>query len=135
MTQPRDARPPLDPDEAQFIARLAAHYTPAPLTPTQRVMLDNALWARLQRRRRTKLRPALATIAAGMLVTWLAWSGLFTPMPRGGEPRLRVIEAPSRVPWEYEVIFPREFTDASEGDDSALLPEDYRVIAQVFLDR
>jgi hypothetical protein len=134
MTQPQDERPALDPAEEQFIARLATHYTPTALTPTRRVVLDAALWARLRRPRRTKLVPALATVAMGLVVAWLTFYGLSTPALQGGHPRPSVVATPSRVPWEYDLIYPREFTGANEGDDSTILPEDYRVIAQVFLD-
>ena len=97
-------------------------------------MLDTALWARLQRPRRTKLVPALATVAVGIVVACLSLPGLFTPVPREGERHVSVIEAPGSEPWEYELIYPHEFTGAAEGDDSPILPDDYRVIAQMFLD-
>jgi len=134
MTRRRDEQPQQDAAAEQFIARLVAHYTPTPLTPTRRVVLDEALWARLQRRRRMKLVPALATVAVGIVVAWLTFPGLFTPMSREGEPRVSVVEAPGNVQWEYELIYPHEFTGAAERDDSPILPDDYRVIAQVFLD-
>ena len=134
MTRRRDEQPQLDSEAQQFIARLVAHYTPTPLTPTRRVMLDAALWARLPRPRRPKLVPVLATVAVGIVVAWLTFPGLFTPIPRRGEPRVSVVETPRSVPWEYELIYPHEFTGAAERDDSPILPEDYRIIAQVFLD-
>jgi hypothetical protein len=134
MTKQRDEQPQRDSDTEQFIARLAAHYTPTPLTPSRRVVLDEALWARLQRPRRTRLVPALATVTAGILVAWLTLPGLFTPAPRGGDPRGSVVEAPRNVQWASELIYPRELTGATERDDSPLLPDEYRVIAQVFMD-
>jgi hypothetical protein len=134
MTRQRDEPPQRDAEAEQFIARLVAHYTPTPLTPTRRVVLDTALWARLQRSRRTKLMPALATVAVGIVVAWLSLPGLFTPMPRRGEPPVSVVETASSVPWEYELIYPHEFTGAAERDDGPILPDDYRIIAQMFLD-
>jgi hypothetical protein len=135
MTELCEGQPQQDPAQEQFIARLAAHYTPTPLTPTRRVVLDEALWARLRRPLRTKLVPALATVAVGIVVAWLTVPGLFTPMPRGGEARLSVGETSRSVQWAYELIYPRDFTGATEGDDSTIFPDDYVVIAQVFLDR
>jgi hypothetical protein len=134
MTRGRDEQPQRDAEAEQFIAHLLAHYTPTPLTPTRRVVLDEALWARLQRSRLTKLMPALATVAVGIVVACLSLPGLFTPMPRWGERRVSVVETPSSVQWEYELIYPHEFTGAAERDDSPILPDDYRVIAQMFLD-
>src|SRR4029434_11111275 len=85
MTQPRDEGPQLDHAEEQFVRRLAAHYTPKPLTPARRVALDEALWARLQRQpRQTRLTPALATVAMAMLITCLSWSSLFMPPAHDG---------------------------------------------------
>ena len=73
MTQPRDEGSQLDHAEEQFVRRLAAHYAPEPLTPARRVALDEALWARLQRQpRRTRLTPALATVAVAVLITCLS---------------------------------------------------------------
>ena len=78
--------------------------------------------------------PALATVAVGIVVAWLSLPGLFTPVPRRGEPRVSVVETPGSVQWAYELIYPRELTGATERDDSPILPDDYRVIAQVFMD-
>jgi hypothetical protein len=40
----------------------------------------------------------------------------------------------STEPWEYELLYARELTGSAETDDEALLPDDYLVIARVFLD-
>ena len=136
MTQPWDERPQLDHPEEQFVRRLAAHYAPKPLTPARRAALDVALWARLRRHSRwTLLAPALVTAAVAVLVACLTWSGLFTSLPTKGGPSLSVRALPSTRQWEYELLYPRELTGAVERDDRAMLPDDYRVIAQVFLDQ
>jgi hypothetical protein len=134
MTRRRDEQPQRHSETEQFIARLVAHYTPTPLTPARRVVLDTALWARLQRPRRAKLVPTLATVTVGIVVACLSLPGLFTPVPREGERRVSVIETPGSSQWEYELIYPHEFIGAAEHDDSPILPDDYRVIAQMFLD-
>jgi hypothetical protein len=41
----------------------------------------------------------------------------------------------STEPWEYELLYGRELTSTAERDDGAILPDDYRVIARVFLDK
>jgi len=136
MTQPRDEWPQPDHAEEQFVSRLAAHYTPTPLTPARRVALDEALWARLQRQpRQTRLTPALATVAVAMLITCLSWSRLFRPPAHDGGPSVSTAAMSSTEPWEYELFYGRELTSTAERDDGAILPDDYRVIARVFLDK
>ena len=135
MTKPWEEGPPLDRAEEQFIASLATHYVPGPLPPTRRVAWEAALWTRLQRRPR-RMRLATALTAAGMavLVAWLTLPRLFMPVPGGGPPG-SVAGTSSLGQWAYELIYPRELTGTTERDESALLPDDYRMIAQVFLDR
>ena len=137
MTGPYDERPQLDRAEEQFVARLAAHYVPKPLTPARRVAWEAALWARLQRpRHRMRLAPALITVAVAVVVVWLTWPRLFMPAPSGGgEPYLSVAGTSNSGQWAYDLLYPRELTGATERDESAILPDDYRMIAQVFLDR
>src|SRR5262245_36343427 len=97
MTGPCDERPRLDRAEEQFVARLAAHYGPKPMTPARRVAWEAALWARLQKpRRRMRLAPALITVVVAVVVAWLAWPRPFMPAPSGGgEPHLSVAGAPN----------------------------------------
>ena len=137
MTGPCDERPQLDRVEEQFVVRLAAHYMPPPMPPARRVAWEKALWARLQRPRwRMRLVPALTTVVVAVVVAWLTLSRLFMPVPRGGgEPHISVVETSSLGQWAYELIYPHELTGATERDESAILPDDYRMIAQVFLDR
>jgi|SRR5262249_30748947 len=137
MTEPCDERPQLDRAEEQFVARLAAHYVPKPMPPARRAAWEATLWARLQApRRRIWLTPALTTVAIAVVVTWLILPRLFMSVSRwGGEPHISAIGTPSLAQWGYELIYPRELTGATEHDDSAILPDDYRMIAQVFLDR
>lgn len=137
MTEPCDDRPQLDRAEEQFVARLAAHYTPSPMSPARRVAWEAELWGQLQKpRRRMWLAPALTTVAVAVVVAWLTLPRLFMPVPRGGgEPRIGAVETPSLVQWVYELISPHELTGATERDESAILPDDYRMIAQVFLDK
>ena len=135
MTQPWDERPQLDHAEEQFVRRLAAHYAPTPMTPAKRVALDEALWARLRRQaRRALLAPVLVTAAVAVVIACLTWSGLFTPLPRERGQSVSVRVMSSTGQWEYELLYPRELTGAAERDDTAMLPDDYLVIARVFLD-
>jgi hypothetical protein len=125
----------MDHAEEQFVRRLAAHYAPKPLTPARRVALDEALWTRLQgQSRQTRLIPALATVAGAVLIMWLTWSGLFLPPAYDGGPRVSMSTMSSTEPWEYDLLYARELTGSAEPDDRAILPDDYLVIARVFLD-
>lgn len=137
MTEPCDKRPQLDRAEEQFIARLAAHYVPAPMPPARRTVWEAALWARLHRPRwRLWLAPALTAVGMAVVVAWLTLPRLFMPMPHGvGAPYLSVVGTPGFGQWAYELIYPRDLTGATEHDESAILPDDYRLIAQVFLDQ
>jgi len=125
----------MDHAEEQFVRRLAAHYAPEPLTPARRVAFDEALWTRLQRQPRlTWLTPALATVAGAVLITWLTWSDRFLPPAHDGVPSVSVSAMASTEPWEYELLYASELTASAEPDDGAILPDDYLVIARVFLD-
>ena len=136
MTQPRDEGSQLDHAEEQFVRRLAAHYAPKPLTPARRVALDEALWARLQRQPRlTRLTPALAPVAVAVLLTCLSWSGLFMPPAHQGGPSVNIqlclAPNPGSMNCSTRVNSPVPLSD----DDGAILPDDYLVIARVFLDK
>ena len=136
MTPPRDERPQLDGAEEQFVRFLAAHYAPQPLTPARRVAWDEALWARLRRPpRRMRLAPTLATATMALLITYVSWSGLLTPLARNGGAGVNVPAASSAGPWEYELFYARELTGTTEREDGAILPDDYLVIARMFLDQ
>jgi hypothetical protein len=136
MTLPRGEQPPLDGAEEQFVRRLTAHYTPQPLTPARRVAWEEALWARLQRQpRRTRRAPSLATAAMAVLIAYISWSGLFTPPAHDGRSGVSVPATSSPEPWEYELLYARELTGTTEREDGALLPDDYLVIARMFLDK
>jgi hypothetical protein len=136
MTRLWNKQPQLHRDEEQFVTRLAAHYAPTPLTPAQRAALDAALWTRFQRPPRWRLlAAALATVIVAGAVSWLALPGLFTPPTlREGGPGASGVKMPGTVQWEDELLSSRELTDPDERDESAMLPDDYRVIAQVFLE-
>ena len=135
MTQPRDERPQMDRAEEQLVRRLAAHYAPEPLPPARRVALDEALWTRLQRQPRlTWLTPVLATVAGAVLITWLTWSDLFLPPAREAGPSVSKSALSSTEPWEYTLLYAPELSGTAESDDRAILPDDYLVIARVFLD-
>ena len=136
MTQPRDAWSELDHVEEQFVRRLAAHYAPEPLTPSRRMALDAAFWARIQRQpRQAWLTPAVAMVAVALLITCLSWSSLFIPPAPHDGPQVSLTTRSSTGPLEYELLYARDLTDTAERDDGAILPDDYLVISRVFLEQ
>jgi len=83
-----------------------------------------------------RLAPALITVMAVVVVAWLTWPRLFVPVSsEREEPHLSVTGTPNLGQWAYDLLYPHELTGAAERDESAILPDDYRMIAQVFLDR
>lgn len=74
MTTDRGERSHTDGTDV-FIARVAAHYTPPPLTPAQRIAFDRALAERIARRRQIAFRRSLAGLTAatcGAALLWIA---------------------------------------------------------------
>ncbi|GIX48896.1 MAG: hypothetical protein KatS3mg131_3107 [Candidatus Tectimicrobiota bacterium] len=121
MNAPQDDR--LQPAEQAFVGRLARHFAPPPLSAARRAAFDAAVWARLQRRRRRRrLLPAGAAAAAALL--WLLFSG---------HPGERLPPAETRS--DAMPLLQAVLEDALAEEESAVLPAEYRVLAQVFLDR
>jgi len=57
------------------------------------------------------------------------------PPAHQGGPRVSTPAMSGPEPWEYELLYSRELTGTAEHDDGAILPDDYLVIARVFLDK
>jgi hypothetical protein len=120
-----DERPRIDQGEKDFAGRLAAHYAPPPWTPAERAGFDEALRARIERRRRRGLLvPALATVAAAALV----WVSL--PLRPAGDESSPVVASV----WENELFLSSDVSPLDDRDDSEALPDDYLAIASLFLD-
>ena len=136
MTANQDERKPLHSEDEEFVERLAARFSPEPLSPARRAAFDDALAARIARRRhRWLLVPALATAAVAAALAWLAAPGAFDPEKIGPENRDDVIaEATAATLWELELFDPDAFAERDDSDDLEQLPEDYAAIAVVFLD-
>ncbi len=131
MTPPRDPGPELNSEEERFIDRLKMHYTPQPMTPARRVGFDEALGARLvRRRRRGVLVPAFATLAIALVATWLILSRELT----SDETDIVVAETPVIDEWEYDLLYAAGLTVPGERDDSPLLPDEYLAIGSFFLE-
>ena len=138
MNANRDEGTPPRAEDEKFAERLAASFSPAPLSPARRAAFDEALAARLEQRRRSRLMlPALAA-AAGAVAAALAWltlPGAFDPAATGGRGAGDVAaETSAAVRWELELLDPNALTDADDAGDTERLPDDYAAIAGLFLD-
>ena len=137
MTVSQDERTPLRAEDEEFAERLAASFSPAPLSPAQRAAFNEALVARLERRRRSRLLvPAIAAAAgaAAAAFVWLAVPGAFDPAATGrGAADGDVAEASAAARWELELLDLDSLIDADDADDLERLPDDYAAIAGAFL--
>jgi hypothetical protein len=114
-------------NDEEFGKRLARGFAPEPLTPSQRVAFDEALRARLEKKRRPRI--LVPALAAAALVALLIYARGFETAPTNGGTQT----AAASAEWEYELLYPSELTGDTESDDSELLPDDYLAIASVFL--
>jgi hypothetical protein len=137
MTANRDEGTPLRAEDEEFAERLAASFSPAPLSPARRTAFDAGLAERLERRRSRLLLPALAAAAgaAAAALAWLAAPGAFDPAATGGGGANDVVaESSAAVLWELELLDLNALTDADDADAAERLPDDYAAIAGLFLD-
>ena len=119
----RNDRPELDRDEVELVRRIAEEYTPAPMSPAERVAFHERLSARLAGRGpRWLLASGLAATAAAAVVLWLATAPSLDPPA----------QLLTTAQWESELLYPVELVgeDAAEAEDEeSLLPADYQEIA------
>ena len=137
MTAKHDERTPLRAEDEELAERLAASFSPPPLSPAQRAAFDETLAAQLERRRSRLMLPALAGAAGAAVaaLAWLAAPGAFDPgtSERGGAGDV-VAEASAAVRWELELLDLDLLIDADDAEDAERLPDDYVAIAGLFLD-
>jgi hypothetical protein len=138
MTANRDEGTPRRAEDEEFAERLAASFSPAPLSPARRAAFDAALAERLEQRRRSRLLlPALAAAAGAAVaaLAWLAAPGAFDPAAteRGGADDV-VAETSAALRWELELLDLNALTEADDPDRAERLPDDYAAIAGLFLD-
>jgi len=127
MSHRDQERPVLDREEQAFVERLAASWAPPPTTPARRAAFDEALRARLERRRRPWLVvPALATAAAAAVIGFSVIPPV-GPTPPQGE------ESVVAGAWDSELFFSSDVSPADDRDGSEGLPDDYEAIASLIL--
>jgi hypothetical protein len=132
----------LDTADARLVARVAAHYAPAPLTPGERARLDTALRERIGAgRRRVLWLPAFGAAAAAALLALLLGRAPTGPVEiarTAAAPQPAPKSAPASPPassdWELRLLDPAAASDSELGARDEDLPPDYVAIAGAFLD-
>jgi hypothetical protein len=135
MTSPTDrhapASPEPSPEDARFVERLAAAWTPPALDPVRRSRFDARLADRIARgsERTVRWLSVTAAAVAAALLFFLTWEGVGpAPQPTGEVATTsQAIEGSARVADEYVVVeavapFPKF---------EASLPKDYQAIASL----
>lgn len=139
--------------DRQLVDWTSEHYRPEPMSFEQRAAFDRRLRARIETegaadRSGGWLRPVPALAAALLLA--LAWLGLPSDPGPGGGSSERLPDAIGSEPigvewvlleeqvldgegWTGEVLGSVDMIDALYADDDELLPDEYQVIASVFL--
>jgi hypothetical protein len=129
-------------DEQEFIERVAAHYTPPPLTAAQRLAFDREVAARLARRHRRPFFssfPALA-VAASVLLMWFTTSHQHTHEPRKGTAStLHHVTNAEVTPTDDENLLTYAYyssdfdDDANEEESESFLPDEYQTLDSAFM--
>lgn len=109
-------------EDREFVDRLAASYAPTPLTPARRVAFDAALRGRIHRPRPWRLLALPLATASLAAVVWFGFSG-----ERGRD-------AAGTSAWDSELFLSSDISALGDRDDSDVLPDDYLVIAGIFMD-
>jgi hypothetical protein len=126
-------------EDARFLERLRAHYTPEPLSGAERTAFDAKLRERIERSRwRGALLPAFGAASLAALAVWLVpvTQTPVVPVPAPAPvARVQTAEAPSSpaANWE-QTLFYGDLTRDAVQDVSAELPPEYAAIEGVFFD-
>lgn len=146
---------PLAPEDRAFVDRLAAHFSPPPLTPNQRAAFDLALQERLEKRHRRRVfLPTLATLAAAAAIVVFTLFGRVGLSPTEETNQIVKTALPPESAdagtidqWTYDLLafnkpltFPQgslesaEFDETDDNGQAELLPDEYLAIEHIFLD-
>jgi hypothetical protein len=127
MKTERDDRDELGREDAEWVERMRAHYTPEPLDAARRSAFDLKLRERLERRRWSL--PWVPALGAAALAGVLAWNMLPASAPQA-TPVAKASAANSR--WEQALFYGD--LSRSSLDDGAELPPEYQAIEGAFFD-
>jgi hypothetical protein len=135
MTSPlsKDDTPALPSEERDFVEQLAEHYSPPPMTESERVAFDEALESRLSRRdTRTRiLKPVAVALALGSFGAWLVFHNAIRPDLTGqGEIAPPVLSETAEQREDVgDVLLGFAFDDPNGLDTDEWLPEEYMDIS------
>lgn len=121
-----------DDESLAFVAKLASHYSPEPMSDGERRAFDRSLSERLASRHRTWRNVAtIAAAATAAALALIAAPGLFldTDPPAGGNRA----EAFAAAEWESQLFDTSDFDDSDAFDELDDLPDDYVAIAGLLL--
>lgn len=130
-------------EEQEFVERVAAHYTPAPLTSAQRLACDRALEARLARRAQViffRPFPMLVATVAAVLI-WLVMPHLHSHNPTESTSlSSNAVSGLEGAPLEKEenlliyAYYSSDFDeDETEGEAENFLPDEYEAFDSAFM--
>ncbi len=116
-------RNPLTPAEREFVERFGDHYVPTPRTASARVAFNDALRARMSRRRIQLWQPLAAAACAAAFALWFVLPGW-----------LATSETPPEVAGQAsgEVLLALALDEEEMAQADDLLPEDYATLASIF---
>jgi len=132
-------RPSPSPDDAgadeeglAFVAKLAANYSPAPMSDTARADFDRSLAARLASPQPAwRSAPVLVSAAAAFALAVIAAPAFFVDVGApAGESRAEAVAA---AKWESQLFYANGFEDSDAFGDTDDLPADYAAIAGLLL--
>jgi len=132
MTE-REDNTELSAADRRLVERLRTEYVPEPMTPAEQSAFNRRLWARIERPRRRGGWIAGLTAAAVAMAAWLALPSALDPVTRSHERVAAATTANEAAAWRYAVLGEAETETTVEAEDDEMLPDDYMVIASVFL--
>lgn len=138
MTSPHSPHdtPDLTSEERRFVEHLREHYSPPPMTASERVAFDEALESRVSRRgiRARILMPVAATGVVAIFAIWFALHSGIEPDPRGQGTAPAVVSETATLQEEVgDALLALAFEESNDLDTGEWLPEDY-VTLSILLD-
>lgn len=131
MNSPKNDTPELTPEERNFIQRVAEHYSPPAMTPSERVAFDEALQSRLSRRKAWILKPLAVAAAAAVFGVWFVLHNAIEPDLKGQKAAVNQVLAET----EGEVLLTLAFNGPNGLDLEEGLPDDYAAISSFLTDQ
>lgn len=131
MTSPNDDTPRLTPEERDFVKRLAEHYSPPPMTPSQRITFDEALQSRLSGRRTWMFKPVVVGVTVAVFGILFVLLNVIEPELTGRKATAPPVvrETASQRETVGDVLLGFAFDEPNGLDTDEWLPENYVAIS------